>query len=92
MEIYCGNNRFEIGDRRLGTRYQCLRKGVGYGLHADLNDFQPEYEPIVPNNKYCGNGAPPPGKILGTPGDCLRKGIGIGKKLQYERSGRSERE
>jgi hypothetical protein len=87
--IYCGNNLFELqtSGRRVGTSYECLKKGIGYGLHMDLSDFNPNYRAIIADNTYCGNGTPPPGKITGTPTSCLRKGIGIGKKLQYDRRG-----
>lgn len=85
MSIYCGNNRLEIGQRRVGTPYECLKKGIGYGLHSDLSNFNPEYDPIIPSNIYCGMGNVPEDKELGTPSACLRKGVGIGKKLQYDR-------
>ena len=84
-QIYCGNNLYELGKRRLGTPYECLKKGVGVGLHADLTNFNPRFLPITPNNEYCGSSDPPPGKILGTPSSCMRKGMGIGMKLQYDR-------
>lgn len=90
MQIYCGNNRYELvgGTKRLGTPYECLKQGVGVGLHASLENYNPQYEPIVPNTTYCGSAARvPAGKTLGTLSQCLVKGIGIGKKLQYERSG-----
>jgi hypothetical protein len=87
QQIYCGNNLYEIGNRRIGTPYECLRKGVGQGLHSDLTGFNPNYQAIIADNIYCGTGIVPPGKQLGTPTSCLRKGIGIGKKLQYDRGG-----
>jgi hypothetical protein len=91
MAIYCGNNRLEIGRRRLGTPYECLKKGIGYGLHSDISAFNPQYEPIIPSNIYCGMGDVPEDKEVGTPSACLRKGVGIGKKLQYDR-GQSPRQ
>lgn len=87
QQIYCGNNLYEVGNRRIGTPYECLKKGVGQGLHSDLTGFNPNYQAIVADNTYCGTGAPPVGKQMGTPTSCLRKGVGIGKKLQYERGG-----
>jgi hypothetical protein len=86
-QIYCGNNLYELGNRRIGSPYQCLKKGIGRGLHLDLTDFNPNYSPIIPDNTYCGNNNPPPGKVIGTPASCLRKGIGIGKKMQYDQRG-----
>ena len=86
-DIYCGNNQFEIGPRRLGTPYECLKKGVGYGLHSDLSDYNPNYEPIIPPiPTYCGTGDVPEGVQQGTPASCLRKGVGVGKRLQYNRN------
>jgi hypothetical protein len=85
-KIYCGNNAYEIGDRRLGTPYECLRKGIGKGLHLDLKDYNPNYKAIDETNTYCGTKQTlPSGKVLGTRTECLRKGIGIGKKLHYEK-------
>ena len=86
-QIYCGNNLYEIGNRRIGSPYQCLKKGIGRGLHLDLTDFNPSYSSIIPDNTYCGNKNPPPGKVIGTPTSCLRKGIGIGKRMQYDQRG-----
>jgi len=86
-ETYCGNNRFEIGLRRLGTPYECLKKGIGYGLHSDLSDYNPNYDPIIPAvPTYCGMGVLPEGVQQGTPASCLRKGVGVGKRLQYQRT------
>lgn len=87
MPIYCGNNRFEIRGRRLGTPYECLKKGIGYGLHSDLSGYNPRYEPIFETPKiYCGNGPPPDNREQGTPAACLRKGVGVGKKIQFSRN------
>ena len=87
QQIYCGNNLYEVGNRRIGTPYECLKKGVGQGLNSDLTGFNPNYRAIIADNTYCGTGAPPAGKQRGTPTSCLRKGVGIGRKLQYERGG-----
>jgi hypothetical protein len=85
-KIYCGNNAYEIGDRRLGTPYECLKVGIGKGLHLPLKGYNPNYRAIDETNTYCGTSqTPPPGKVLGTRTECLRKGIGIGKKLHYDK-------
>ena len=89
-QIYCGNNMYNVGTRRIGTPYECLRKGIGQGLNSDLTNFNPYYRAIIIDNSYCGTGIPHANKQMGTPTSCLRKGIGIGKKLQYIRS-RSQR-
>jgi len=87
QQIYCGNNLYEVGNRRIGTPYECLRRGIGQGLNSDLTGFNPNYQAIIADNTYCGTGTPPVGKQMGTPTSCLRKGVGIGKKLQYDRGG-----
>lgn len=83
MDIYCGNNLYELGDRRIGTPYECLQRGIGRGLNSDISTFNPNYRPIIEDNVYCGTGEPPRGKVIGTPSECLRKGIGVGKSMQY---------
>jgi hypothetical protein len=90
MAIYCGNNQFELNrGKRLGTPYECLKQGVGIGLHSSLKGYNPQYAPIHQNTDYCGTAQiPPVGRTMGTPTRCLMKGIGVGKKLQYERGGR----
>lgn len=90
QQIYCGNNLYEVGNRRIGTPYECLRKGIGQGLNSDLTGFNLNYQAIIADNTYCGTGAPPAGKQMGTPTSCLRKGVGIGKKLQYDRGGNGD--
>jgi len=88
QQIYCGNNLYEVANRRIGTPYECLRRGIGQGLNSDLTGFNPNYQAIIADNTYCGTGPPPAGKQMGTPTSCLRKGVGIGKKLQYDRGDR----
>lgn len=83
-QIYCGNNLYEVGNKRIGTPYECLRKGIGQGFNSDLTGFNPNYQAIIADNTYCGTGTPPAGKQMGTPTSCLRKGVGIGKRLQYD--------
>lgn len=80
--MYCGNNRFEIGNRVLGSRYDCFRKGVGVGLALE---GEAEYEPIEPNPAiYCGRArnAPANYDYVGTRYQCLQKGVGVGKSLR----------
>jgi len=47
-KIYCGNNAYEIGDRRLGTPYECLRKGIGIGKKIHYEKIKYKME----NNNY----------------------------------------
>lgn len=84
MEIYCGNNsrskEIKDGTSRPGTRYECLRKGIGRGLHMKGN-FDDEYDKIDKRKIYCGNEQKLPDgyDYLGNAPLCLQIGIGIGK-------------
>ena len=88
--IYCGNNLYELNKNnfKLGTRYECLKKGIGKGLSLPVDPkYKGKYKPIIPNNIYCGDKlrSPDKNKRLGTPSGCLQKGIGIGKKLKAKK-------
>lgn len=84
-ETYCGNNAYELENKRLGSRYDCFRKGVGVGLNLPI--VPERYEPIDRYRVYCGNARrlPEGYNIMGTRADCLRKGVGVGKKIAAER-------
>lgn len=88
-EIYCGNNAANIklinGELQLGTRYECLKKGIGRGLHMPIdNDYTSNYVPIDTRKMYCGNEPDLPNgyDIMGNLPQCLQKGVGIGKKIK----------
>ena len=89
--IYCGNNAFHTdlanGTRVLGTRHQCLQKGIqnGNALPVDPQFLLP-YAPIVPNTKYCGNlNALPAGYTrFGGLYECYLSGVGVGKRMKAE--------
>jgi len=94
--IYCGNNlRSPLlipngGDCRLGTSYECLKKGIGYGIYSPIDLEFINYEPIdPPENIYCGDKTPLPEQYerFGRRGNCLRKGVGIGKRIRLQREG-----
>lgn len=87
--LYCGNNRLDRGlvngSKRMGSRYQCFKRGIGVGLHTPLTgDESTEYSPIYEEGLFCGNGSvlPEGYKSLGQPFQCLRKGVGVGKGIQ----------
>jgi len=91
---YCGNNLLSPlleangGSCKIGTLFQCLRKGVGYGLNSPIDLEFLNYEPIdPPENIYCGDKTPLPDKYdaFGRRSSCLRKGVGVGKKLRLQR-------
>lgn len=97
--IYCGNNRYNSelvnGRKRIGTRYECLKKGIGIGLGmpVDLSYLQ-RYRAIDTRKMYCGTQVDLPDgyDYMGTSTACLQHGVGIGRKLKAQRSRESNRE
>jgi hypothetical protein len=93
VELYCGNNARDEGLRNgtkiLGTRYQCLKKGVGKGLSEPIFTYNEEYEPIENMRIFCGNGTvlPQDKNRFGTRDECLRKGFAVGQNQKYNRDG-----
>ena len=60
LPTYCGNNALcpdlLNGNKQLGTRYQCFRKGLGKGLNLPIDpNYNGAYNPIDPSRVYCGN-------------------------------------
>ena len=87
MSIYCGNNRLDSdivnGTSELGTRYSCLRKGIGTGLYLPLDPkYIGPYEPIDDRKIYCGDREILPNGYdrFGNLSQCLQKGVAIGKR------------
>jgi hypothetical protein len=95
--LYCGNNARDEGLRNgskiLGTRYQCLKKGIGRGLNEPIFSYSNEYEPIEQVKVFCGNGItlPRDKDRFGTRDECLRKGFAVGQKQKYTRDGGIQR-
>ena len=90
--IYCGNNARDVdlvsGTKTLGTRYKCLRAGVGVGLNLPVDpNYRGVYEPINKDKIYCGDKKRLPKEYdnLGTLPHCLQKGVGIGKLKKANR-------
>jgi len=83
--MYCGNNAYELENKRLGSRYECFRRGVGVGLNLPIDDTP--YESIDRYRVYCGNDRQLPEgyNVMGRRSECLRKGVGIGKKMARQR-------
>ena len=87
MSIYCGNNRLDEsllnGSSVIGTRYSCLRKGIGTGLNMKYDSkYNSDYEPIYDTKIYCGDKENLPDNYdsFGNLAQCLQKGVAIGKK------------
>jgi hypothetical protein len=91
--MYCGNNRLDRrvidGTLDIGTRYGCLRQGIGKGRLLD--PYTEPYEPLFNETIYCGNKNRLPRGYdrFGSNIDCFRKGVGIGKARPLRRSRRS---
>jgi len=91
MNIYCGNNQLHSGltngTSRIGSRYQCLRKGIGLGRSLPYDkDYDGPFQPIDNTKIYCGNDnvLPPGYDRLGNNSTCLQKGVAIGKVQKAE--------
>jgi len=87
--MYCGNNRNDprlvIDGERIGTRYECLRKGIGVGKNLPFDpSYAVDYDPIDRTRTYCGlqNRKPMGYNRMGSPSSCLRTGIGIGRRMR----------
>lgn len=86
MVIYCGNNNLHQplvnGEVELGTRYKCLKKGIGTGLNLPYDsNYASPYEPIDNTRIYCGNNENLPRNYdrFGNLPQCLQTGVAIGK-------------
>ena len=86
-KIYCGNNRENTNLKnktlRLGTRYGCLRKGIGKGLQEPKDPaYAGKYSPIDKRKVFCGKTRTLPENydLMGNLPQCLQKGVGIGKR------------
>lgn len=95
MSWYCGNNRNDpaltSGEKKMGTRYICFRRGVGIGKNLPLDPaFSVPYDPIDNFKIYCGKKTrlPPGYDRMGSLSHCLQKGVGVGKSLKARSSSR----
>lgn len=87
--IYCGSNSLNPqlvgngGAKTIGSRNQCLRKGIGQGLNMPVDlSYNNPYQPIDPRRFYCGNNAvlPVGYSADGTLQQCFNKGVGVGRR------------
>lgn len=92
MPTYCGNNAIHPnlldGSKILGTRYSCLKKGIGVGLNLPYDEnYSHPYEPIDQTQIYCGNNNILPQNYdrFGNLPQCLQKGVAIGKIQKVQR-------
>ena len=87
--IYCGNNLLNSelvsGIKKLGTRYKCMQKGIGYGLYCKNKEkYNQNYEPIDKRKFYCGNKEILPTEYsdFGNLNQCFYKGFVLGQKIK----------
>ena len=85
--MYCGNNannRSVVrGERVIGTRFDCMRKGVGQGLHMPYDStYLDDYLPIDNTRSYCGTEEKLPEGYdrFGNLHECFVKGVGVGRR------------
>lgn len=85
VRIFCGNQTtLPENYDRFGDTVECLRTGVGVGLH--LKNRRPPQTSTNPS-AYCGRKSLPAGyDRYATPYQCLRKGVGVGLWKQQEMS------
>jgi hypothetical protein len=93
--IYCGSNSLNPqlvangGVKTIGSRHQCLRKGIGQGLHMPLDlGYNSPYQAIDPRRFYCGDNAVLPAGYTanGTLQQCFNTGIGVGRRQLAQRA------
>jgi len=97
--MYCGNNRrnpkVRSGEQVIGTRYGCLKKGIGVGLGLPYDpDYSNRFVPVDDRKIYCGtaNELPDGYDLMGSNSMCYSKGVGVGRaqKAKKVRSGKDK--
>ena len=75
--IYCGNSAnypgLKNGSYRIGSNYECLRKGIGIGKNLPYDkNFSLPYKPIDNRKFYCGKSKILPAGYfaIGSPSKC----------------------
>lgn len=88
VKKYCGNNANYVGLQNgtyvIGSNYECLKKGIGVGLHLPYDkSYTGNYNPIDNRKYYCGTSIEIPENsdyfAIGSPSKCLHIGVGVGK-------------
>ena len=97
FKTYCGNNKLykglTSGTHTIGTRRQCLRKGIGVSMNQDIKVdesnalWYDEYDPIDTRKIYCGDKKylPEGYDYMGNTVLCLEKGKKIGYILNLKK-------
>ena len=98
MNIYCGNNAHHPplinGEKRLGTRNECLQKGIRIGNSMPVDPyFTLPYSPIDKTKKYCGPSSNLPAGYdrFGGLHECYSCGVGVGKRQKVSKVSKKSR-
>ena len=96
-ELYCGKG-LVLPDEydRMGTRFECLKKGFGIGMgmpeddrNASIARAAARPPPAEPRRLYCGNEPLPPAGQgytgIGTRFECMQKGVGAGMRQPFSK-------
>jgi len=90
--MYCGNNRqsskVRSGEQVIGTRYGCLKKGIGVGMHLPYDpEYAQRFVPIDGRKIYCGelDQLPAGYDLFGSNSMCYFKGVGTGKAIKAKK-------
>lgn len=98
--MYCGNNlrnpKVRSGQQVVGTRYGCLKRGIGVGLGLPYDpEYSNRYVPVDARKIYCGEfeNLPDGYDLMGSNSMCYLKGVGVGKALKAKkiRSGKHKK-
>jgi hypothetical protein len=90
---YCGLSILPQTYDRYGTRFECMKKGVGVGMmvmNEKIQNNQPIPERKIkknPKKKYCGTDLMLPDNYTqyGNRYECLKKGVGVGMNLELKK-------
>lgn len=91
--MYCGNNRLHTTGKTIGTRYECLQRGIRYGKSLPVDPaYAGEYNPIDMRKFYCGKSDTLPEGYhdFGSNAMCFSKGIGVGKSIRAKNEYKAE--
>lgn len=90
--MYCGNNRrnpqVRSGEKVIGTKYGCLKRGIGVGLGLPYDpEYSNRYVPVDGRKIYCGQAEELPQgyDLMGNNSMCYFKGVGVGRALKAKK-------
>jgi len=89
-EVYCGDNRVIPEEYDVfGTRYRCLKKGIGLGMTLSdhqRTEFIRRATGRPRDGVYCGNQTALPAGYTrrGRRLECLKKGVGVGLGMNQD--------